>query len=97
MAVRSASAMFVPMLGFQAQNFQSGGVHAGKIDAEQALFQEITRRLEELKDSAMAQEQQQQGRQGGEQKEEDQWENREHSGDLYTAYNRHETDDLYFA
>jgi hypothetical protein len=52
MAVRSASAMIIPMLEFQALQFRDGGLHHAKIDAERSMYAEIQRRLDELHESA---------------------------------------------
>lgn len=52
MAVRSASAMIIPMLEFQALQFKEGGMHHAKIDAERSMYAEIQRRLDELHESA---------------------------------------------
>ena len=51
MAVRSASAMIVPMLEFQAQQFSPNGLHFLKLEAERNMYAEIQRRLAELHES----------------------------------------------
>ena len=55
MAVRSATAMLIPMLEFQARQFIDGGLHHAKIDASRALYAEIQRRLNEQQESASQQ------------------------------------------
>lgn len=52
MAVRSASAMMIPMLEFQAKQFEESGLHRARLDTGRALYAEIERRLSELKDAA---------------------------------------------
>lgn len=51
MAVRSASAMIIPMMEFQAQQFCEGGMFHQKIGQHLSLYNEIERRLSELKES----------------------------------------------
>lgn len=51
MAVRSAAAMVIPMLEFQAQQFLPQGLHHLKIDAERNMYAEIQRRLAELNEN----------------------------------------------
>jgi len=51
MAVRSASAMIIPMLEFQAQQFCPNGLHYLKLEAERNMYAEIQRRLAELHES----------------------------------------------
>lgn len=52
MAVRSASAMMIPMLEFQAKQFEDDGLHRARLDSGRALYAEIERRLGELKEAA---------------------------------------------
>jgi hypothetical protein len=56
MAVRSASAMVIPMMEFQAQQFRDGGMFHGKIQENMSLYTEIERRLAELRESQQARE-----------------------------------------
>lgn len=56
MAVRSASAMIIPMLEFQAQQFMPNGLHHTKMDAERSMYAEIQRRLAELSENAESKE-----------------------------------------
>jgi hypothetical protein len=53
-AVRSATAMMIPMLEFQARQFAAGGAHAENIDTSAGIYSEVLRRLGDAKQSAQA-------------------------------------------